>query len=657
MNFAFRDIGGGGLAVESEAPDRLDAAIARAARALAGRQRDDGHFLFDLEADAAIPAEYVLVKRVLGEPDLEMERRTAAYLRRRQEPDGGWPMLAEGPANISASVRAYLVLRIVGDAADAPHMVRARAAILALGGAVNVNVFTRIVLAYFGIVPWRAVPAMPVEIMHLPRWSPFHIYRISYWARATLVPLMVIIATKPRAKSLYGFSIDELFVVPPHVVRRWPKTVNQVGPWGAIFAGLDRIARAIDPFMPQRTRKSAIAKALAFARPRLNGEDGLGAIYPSIANTYMMLRLVGLPEDDPDVVLARKALDKLVAHNGEEAFCQPCLSPVWDTALVAHSLLEAGHHPAEAARALDWLAPQQILDVVGDWAVKRPHLRPGGWAFQYSNLFYPDCDDTAAVALALDRARRETGTRRYDAAIARAKEWLVGMQSTNGGWGAYDVDNDATYLNHIPFADHGALLDPPTPDVTARCLSLFGQLGERPETSAPVARALAYLIAAQRADGSWFGRWGINHVYGTWSVLSALAAIGVAPSHPSVRRGVAFLETAQNDDGGWGEDDHGYALDHAAFVRSASVPSQTAWALIGLMAAGETGPAVARGIAWLERKQGADGLWAEARYTGTGFPRVFYLRYDGYRQVFPLLALARWRAIMSGTQAPGEMGF
>ena len=408
--------------------------------------------------------------------------------------------------------------------------------------------------------------------------------------------------------------------------------------------------------MPRRLRARAIERAIAFVRPRLGGEDGFGGIFPSIANTLMMFCALGMAEDHPDMIAARAAFAKLFARSGDEGFCQPCLSPIWDTALAAHALLEADDAAAE--RAIDWLAPHQVLDLAGDWAVQRPHLRPGGWAFQYANRYYPDCDDTPVVAMAMDRVRRATGTRRFDEAIARAREWLVGMQSGNGGWGAYDVDNDATYLNAIPFADHGALLDPPTPDVAARCLALLGQLGERPGTSAPVTRGLAYLVAEQHAEGSWFGRWGINYIYGTWSVLSAFAAIGLPASHPSMRRAIAFLERVQNADGGWGEDDRGYALDYAGFERSPSTASQTAWALLGLMAAGDIEkPAVVRGIAWLQRTQRADGFWDEPRFTGVGFPRVFYLRYDSYAKVFPLLTLARWRNLVAGTGEPGEFGF
>ena len=624
----------------------LDRSIARATEALLSQQDHDGHFVFELEADASIPAECVMVKHFLGEPDAALESKTANYLRRRQESHGGWPMLAKGAFNISASVKAYFALKIAGDAIDAPHMVRAREAILKAGGAVNVNVFTKIALALWGIVPWRAVPVMPVELMHAPRWFPFHIYKISFWARDTLIPLLVLMAMKPRSKNPRGITIDELFVVPPHEVKHWPKTANQIGFWGAAFAALDKGLRLVEPLAPKGIRASAIDKAVAFARERLNGEDGFGAIFPSIAYTLMMFHVIGVSEDHDDMIAARAALDKLFIENGDEGFCQPCLSPVWDTVLSAHAFMEAAPDDTTTpvARALDWLKERQVLDVKGDWAYKRPNLRPGGWAFMYRNPWYVDLDDTAVVVMAMNRARTLTGTRAYDEPIARAREWALGMQSKNGGWASYEVDNTAYYLNRIPFADHGALLDPPTVDVTARCVAMLGQLGERPDTSVPLRRALDYLLAEQHDEGSWFGRWGINYIYGTWCVLCCYEAIDFDRRHPSVQRAVAWLEAIQNPDGGWGEDDNGYALDYKNYLGSPSVASQTAWALLGLMAVGEIdSKAVERGIGYLKQHQDQTGFWPEERFTAVGFPRVFYLRYSGYPKFFPLWALARYR--------------
>ncbi len=574
-------------------------------------------------------------------------------------------MLINGAASVSASVKCYFALKAAGDSIDEPHMVRARQAILAAGGAVNVNVFTRITLALFGIVPWRAVPVMPVELMHAPYWFPFHLFKISFWARDTLVPLMVLMALKPRAANPRGVTLDELFVVPPSQVRHWPHADNQQGLWGTIFATLDKMLRALEPMFPKRTRARAVAKAVGFVRERLNGENGFGAIFPSIAYTLVMFKVIGEPENQPDMLAARAAFEKLVSHEGDEAFCQPCLSPVWDTVLSVHALMEAGAagdaetwattKPA-VGRALDWLLPQQYLDFKGDWAYQRPNLRPGGWTFMYSNPHYPDLDDTAVIVMALDRARRETGSRRFDEAISRAHEWVLGMQSANGGWASYDVDNTSYYLNYIPFADHGALLDPPTVDVTARCVSMLGQLGERPERNAALRRAIAYMLGEQHAEGSWFGRWGINYVYGTWSVLSALVTVGVGPCHPAIRRAVAWLASTQNADGGWGEDDYGYGRDYDGFKPAPSAASQTAWALLGLMAAGEVdSSSVRRGVAYLRDEQSDNGFWAEDVHTGTGFPRVFYLRYDGYPKFFPLLALARYRNLVNGNAVARDL--
>jgi squalene-hopene/tetraprenyl-beta-curcumene cyclase len=627
------------------APIDLDQAIARADHALAGEQRDDGHFAFELEADATIPAEYILLKHFLAEADPAVERKIAVYLRRIQGEDGGWPLLYNGAANISASVKAYFALKLVGDAPDAPHMQRARQKILAMGGAARSNVFTRTSLALFGVVPWRAVPVMPVEIMLLPRWFPFHLSKVSYWARCTLVPMMVLASLKPRARNPRRIGIEELFLTPAETVRHWPRGPDPIQPWSAIFGAIDWVLQRTERFFPKRTRQRAVDLAIAYTRERLNGEDGLGAIYPAMANTVMLFDTMKVPESDPGFILARASIEKLLAFREDEAYCQPCLSPVWDTALSAHTLMETeGPSSRRAAACLEWLKPKQVLDVKGDWAVQRPDVRPGGWAFQYENPHFPDLDDTAVVVMAMDRARKDRGERRYDESIARAREWVVGLQSRDGGWGAFDADNDKTYLNAIPFADHGALLDPPTADVTARCVSMLAQLGEKPANGNAIQRGLDYLLRNQESEGSWYGRWGLNYIYGTWSVLCALNAAGIDAKGVPVRRAVAWLEAIQNADGGWGEDERSYELKYKGYVAAPSTASQTAWALLGLMAAGEAdSPAVARGIDFLMRTQGTDGFWAEEIYTATGFPRVFYLRYHGYPKFFPLWAMARFR--------------
>jgi squalene-hopene/tetraprenyl-beta-curcumene cyclase len=640
-------IGGQAAAAPPEG-DGLEAHITAGANALIGLQKPDGHWVFELEADATIPAEYVLLTHYRGESaDPELERKISAYLMRVQGAHGGWPLFHDGDFNMSVSVKAYFALKMIGHAADAPHMRRAREAILARGGAANSNVFTRLLLALYGIVPWRAIPVMPVEIMLLPRWFPFHLSKISYWGRTVIVPMLVLQALKPRAKNPRGVRIDELFLAPPGKLGPPAKAPHQKWRWFALFRAIDAVLRASEPLFPKRLRRRAIAQAAAFVTERLNGEDGLGAIFPAMANSVLMFDVLGYAKDHPDLVTARRSIDKLLVRKDHEAYCQPCVSPVWDTVLVCHTLLEVGDSPAvgPAVRGLDWLVPLQVLDVAGDWAVARPQVRPGGWAFQYANPHYPDLDDTAVVVMAMDRAQRQArAPDKFVSAIARGREWVEGLQSKDGGWGAFDADNSYYHLNNIPFSDHGALLDPPTADLTGRCLSMLAQLGETPTTSAAVRAAIDNLRRTQEEDGSWYGRWGMNYIYGTWSVLCALNAAGIERTAPEVRRAVDWLVAIQNPDGGWGEDGTSYRLDYRGYERAPSTASQTAWALLGLMAAGEVDhPAVGRGIRYLCATQGADGFWSEPRYTATGFPRVFYLRYHGYPKFFPVWALARFR--------------
>ncbi len=635
------------LEARSPRPEMLGRAIDDAAQALLAQQREDGHWAFELEADVTIPSEYILLGHYLGAVDAAEERRIAKYVRATQGEHGGWALFHGGAFDMSATVKAYFALKAVGDAIEAPHMVRARAAILARGGAARANVFTRILLALFGEVPWGAVPVMPVEIMTLPRWFPFHLDKVSYWSRTVIVPLLVLMAVRPSARNPKKVSIRELFTTAPEEVKAWLAPVDE-SVWGILFERLDRVLRIAEPYFPKGGRQRAIDAAVTWVEERLNGEDGLGAIYPAMANAVMMYDCLGYPEDHPHVVTAKAAIRKLlVLDEPERSYCQPCLSPVWDTALAAHALLEAGGQAAEGAvrRGLDWLVERQILDVVGDWGSTRPDVRPGGWAFQYANPHYPDLDDSAVVVMALDRCDRE----RYRNAIERATEWIVGLQSRNGGWGAFDADNTYYYLNHIPFADHGALLDPPTADVSARCVGMLAQLGYDKDHPA-LGAGVSYLRQEQEADGSWFGRWGTNYIYGTWSVLCAATAAELDPASPDIRRAVAWLLSCQRADGGWGEDGASYWPDQPRGEGKVSIASQTAWALLGLMAAGEVGnPAVARGIAFLLEAQQSHGFWDEESYTAVGFPRVFYLRYHGYRAFFPLWALARYRNLLNSS--------
>ena len=641
--------------------NQLEDRIRTASAALLRHQQEDGHWCFEFEADATIPAEYVLLTHYLGEEaNLEREAKIGNYLRRIQGKHGGWPLFHEGALDMSASVKAYFALKMIGDDINAPHMVRAREAIRSRGGAEMSNVFTRILLALYGVVTWRAAPVMPIEIMLLPKWFPFHMTKVSYWARTVMVPLYVLAALKPRARNKRGVSVDELFLVSPKKVGMRPRSQHQQRSWYFTFAAIDKVLRVVEPLFPSGMRRKAIDKAVAFVKERLNGEDGLGAIFPAMANSVMMYDALGVPESDPDRTIARYSIEKLLLETENEIYCQPCVSPVWDTGLAAHSLLEAGGEAerACAVKGLEWLKPRQVLDVKGDWADQRPDVRPGGWAFQYANPHYPDLDDTAVVVMGMDREVNLAGSRQdYGTAISRGREWIAGLQSKNGGWASFDADNTHLYLNNIPFSDHGALLDPPTVDVSARCVSMLAQLGETTETSQLLKRGVDYILSEQEKDGSWFGRWGMNYIYGTWSALCALNAAGVSHSSECMRRAVAWLVSTQNEDGGWGEDGSSYKLDYRGYEKSPSTPSQTSWALLGLMAAGEVEhPAVQKGVAYLMATQDASGTWREDRHNAPGFPRVFYLIYHGYAKYFPLWALARYRNLRAGNRSPVMYG-
>lgn len=628
-------------AVESniQSQNYLDHSIQSARDALLALQREDGHWCFELEADCTIPAEYILMMHYLDEIDVELERKFAFYLRERQNEEGGWPLYYGGKAEISCSVKVYYALKLVGDSPDEPHMVRARKCILKLGGAAAANVFTRIALALFEQVPWRAVPFVPVEVMLLPKWFPFHLSKVSYWSRTVMVPLLIICSLKPRAKNPRKIGISELFLVPPYQERHYYKVGSTLN---RLFLVLDKIGRTIEPLIPNFIRQKAIKKAEKWFIERLNGEDGLGAIFPAMVNAYEALQLLGYPKDHPLCVQARVALEKLLVIHPFSAYCQPCFSPVWDTGLSTLALqVEGSERSYKAAeRALNWLLPRQIVSGAADWRDYNPKGVPGGWAFEYRNDYYPDLDDTAVVGWAM----HQQGSNHYQQAIYYAAEWLASMQSKNGGFASFDQDNTYYYLNEIPFADHGALLDPPTSDVSARCATFFAQLN-RTQDEKVRARCLDYLLKEQEPNGAWFGRWGTNYIYGTWSVLVALNAMQIDSAHPAIRKAVDWLKSKQHDDGGWGENNDSYfdpELD-----QQASTSYQTAWALLGLMAAGEVkSEAVARGIQYLLRTQNSDGLWEDPWFTAPGFPRFFYLRYHGYSKYFPFWALAQYRRLI-----------
>ncbi|MDH5749264.1 MAG: squalene--hopene cyclase [Rhodospirillales bacterium] len=630
----------------------LDTIIEETSRGLVDRQDEDGHWAFELEADATIPAEYILLNHFLGDLNDEIEGKLANYLRSIQEDHGGWPLYHDGDFDMSATVKVYYALKLVGDDVNAPHMKRAREAVLAHGGAAKANVFTRITLALFGQVPWRAAPVIRVEAMLLPKWFLFHIEKVSYWSRTVMVPLLVLAALKPRARNPRNVSIQELFVTLPDKHKKYLN--NPTGHWlGTLMLWLDSLARILEPLVPKSLQDKGIEKAMAFVKERLNGEDGLGGIFPAMANSAMAFDALGYPRDHPDFVTARESIDKLLVFSNGKGYCQPCLSPVWDTGLASHAMLEVGFDPdgPVLSSALTWLKGRQILDVRGDWISKRPDVRPGGWAFQYWNDYYPDVDDTAVVVMALHRANPEA----YAEAIERATEWVLGMQSKNGGWGAFDAENNNDFLQHIPFADHGALLDPPTSDVTARCLGMLAQLGYDKSHPA-VARGLEFLKQEQEENGSWFGRWGNNYVYGTWSVLCALNAAGEDMNAPYIQKAVEWLKFLQRADGGWGEDCASYWQHRRDEVKT-STPSQTSWALLALMAAGKTeSEAVKRGVEYLIHSPRENGKWVEEYFNAVGFPRVFYLRYHGYSAYFPLWTLARYRNLLNANDKHPKYG-
>ncbi len=619
----------------------LERSIARAREALLGSQHSDGHWRFDLEADCTIPAEYILMMHYMDEIDDELSAKIAVYLREHQCEDGGWNLYCGGDFDLSCSVKVYYALKLAGDSPDDPHMVRARKIILAHGGAARSNVFTRITLALFGQIPWRGVPFIPAEIVLLPGWFPFHLSKVSYWSRTVMVPLFILCTLKPRAKNPRQVHIRELFTTPPEKERDYFPIRS---PLNRVFLELDKVGRFLEHFVPSSVRKRAIKKAEKWFIERLNGTDGLGGIFPAMVNALEALELLGYPADQPYRVDAKRALEKLLVIGENSAFCQPCLSPVWDTCLASAALLEttAEEPTDDLLLALDWLKERQLADEPGDWRVRRPNLKGGGWAFEYENPHYPDLDDTAVIAWVMHR----TGMERYRESVRMAADWVDGMQSKNGGFSSFDADNTYYYLNEIPFADHGALLDPPTSDLTARCITLLAQV-DRVGYRKAIAKGIDFLKREQEADGSWFGRWGTNYIYGTWSVLVALEAAGEDPSQTYIRRAVEWLKSAQRPDGGWGEPCSTYWDPTLAGHDCDSTSFQTAWAMLGLMAAGEAySPEVRRGAEFLLRIQREDGVWKDEVFTAPGFPRVFYLKYHGYDKYFPLWALARYRNLL-----------
>ena len=607
-------------------------------------QDPEGFWVAELETDSTLTSEYLMLRRLLGKVDESKQRKAVAYLRETQLPEGGWNIYDGGPNHLSTTVKAYFALKLSGHSRNEPFMRRAREVILDQGGLLRVNVFTKFTLAIFGQIDWRGVPAMPIELFLLPRWFLFNMHEISYWSRTVLTPLMIIYAHKPVVPVPSGADLMELRgdLTAKHDYY-FPRDARLLS-WRNVFLAADRMLHWYEWHPVQRLRRRATERATPWMLARMRGEGGLGGIYPAMANSVIALRCLGYEVEHPLVARAFKQIEALEVEDDRTLHLQPCVSPIWDTCLAVNALRASGlpaDHPALAS-ACKWLLTKQTWKK-GDWKVKAPAAEPGGWYFQFENEFYPDIDDSAVVMTALiGTALPDEEAKR--AALAQALKWVMPMQSSDGGWAAYDKDNNRLFLNEIPFADHKALLDPPTADLTGRMLEMLGHLS-RTRSDPAVKRAIAFLQANQEPAGCWYGRWGVNYIYGTWSVLAGLRAIGEPMDQPYVHRAINWLVGRQNPDGGWGESCYSYD-DPRTAGRGNSTASQTAWALMGLLHGGVVGhPAVSKGIDYLLRTQSVDGGWEERAFTGTGFPRVFYLRYHLYRLYFPLWALSLYRTL------------
>ncbi len=626
---------------------RLDDAIRRACRHLLERQQAPGYWVGELEADTTLESDYIMFRLWMDPPppgqpwqprNADRIQHAARYIRDRRTPTGGWNIYPGGPDNLSASVKAYFALKLSGDSPDAPHMETARRRILDLGGLENANSYTRIYLSFFGLYPRDKIPTIPPELILLGPDAYINIYEMSSWTRAILAPLSILCALRPQRPAPAGFTLAEL-----HGGRaarpdfRWD--------WESAFYAFDRLLKLWEQsgFLPQRAR--AIRQAEKWILGHLEDSDGLGAIFPSMLNSILALAELGYTADHPVLRRAIEKIEELVIHEHGTLRLQPCFSPVWDTALAAFALGQAGADAAPGLRrAADWILTKEVRRP-GDWAVKNRRAAPGGWYFEFANEFYPDVDDTAMVLLALRHARA-CDPEAQRAAEHRALDWILSMQSKDGGWAAFDVDNNREILNHVPFADHNAMLDPTCPDITGRVLEAISPLAENcgPVAEA-VRRAVEYLRRVQEPDGSWIGRWGVNYIYGTCFALRGLRAAGVDPRDAAVIQAGEWIRSIQNADAGWGESCASY--DDAALKGfGESTASQTAWALMALFATGDyaTG-SVQRGVRYLLDTQNAAGGWDESAFTGTGFPGVFYLKYHLYAHYFPLMALAEYARV------------
>ncbi len=633
---------------------QLQNSIARARRCLLRLQRADGHWVGELQGDTILESEYILLLAFLGREHDAVVRKAGRYIQDQQLPDGGWSNYPGGPADVSVSVKAYFALKLAGHAATAPHMVRARDIIRALGGAARCNSFTKFYLALLGQIPYGNCPAVPPELVLLPRWAYVNLYAMSSWTRTIVVPLTLFYAHKPVRRLPTERGVAELFLDPPHTPL-WPHPpTRRLITWTNFFLLVDYLIKKVDAWGLGPVRRAAVREAERWMRDHFVDSDGVGAIYPPMIYTAVSLHCLGHGPESPDMRWALKQLEDLIIEEDGRVRLQPCFSPVWDTALSLIALSDASGKDRDDRRKLgaDWLLAREVRRT-GDWSLANPRLEPSGWFFEYRNGHYPDTDDTSMVLMALARTGHafqrgspddgERGHPRLVPAADRGLRWLLGMQNRDGGWAAFDREINRELLTRIPFADHNAMLDPSCPDITARVLEALGHYGYRTGHPA-VDRAIRFIRGTQEKAGGWYGRWGVNYIYGTWQVLAGLARVGFDMNDPMVRRAAGWLKRVQQPGGGWGETCRSYDDPRLAGTGTPTA-SQTAWALLGLLAAGEAGsPEVRAGVQYLLDTQRPDGNWDEEPFTGTGFPRVFYLKYHLYRLYFPLMALARYAA-------------
>ncbi len=617
------------------------------------QQHEDGYWCGELEADTTLESDYILLHALLGTGDPERLRKAANYILKHQNEDGGWGIYHGAPSNVSASVKAYFGLKLAGYTADHPALSQARRKILELGGVTEVNTFTKIYLCFFGQYDYDAVPAVPPEIVLFPNWFWFNLYEISSWSRGILVPLSIAYAKKPFKKIPPEMGVEELFVNGrnrKNMRLHWDKKLVS---WRNFFLVLDRITHWFEMVHVRPLRSMAIRKAEEWLLERFEMSDGLGAIYPAMMNSIIALRCLGYSLDDPQLIRAMDEFEKLGIEEDGTFRMQPCMSPVWDTAYGAFALAESGverDHP-DLVRAVDWMLKKQVTQR-GDWYVKNKNAPPGGWYFEFNNEYYPDVDDTAQVLLALSRVDHPDQSYQLKSA-KRAMDWLLSMQCEKGGWASFDRDNEKMVFQYIPFADHNAMLDPPTVDITGRVLEMLAAYGYTRQ-DLTVQRAIEFVKREQEPDGSWFGRWGVNYLYGTMQVLRGLEAIGEDTHEAYIQQAAEWIRSVQNADGGWGETCGSYDEPATKGV-GPSTPSQTAWAILGLLAADDTrSDSLTLGVAYLLRTQREDGSWHVPEFTGTGFPRVFYLKYHLYEIYFPLLALTTYHQVFTALQENGK---